>query len=104
VLLHSSIYFQLLAVACLVLFSSGGQLFSDVTRTAFTYGVFGAYIIIPLFLIAGFVIGEETPILLVSIHVITRQVIRWPDQSLKWAANRGSFSGRGSVFPTASAF
>jgi hypothetical protein len=57
---------QLIAVACLVLFSAGGQLFTDVTRTALTYGTFGAYIVIPVFLIAGFVIGEVTPILLVS--------------------------------------
>jgi hypothetical protein len=57
---------QLIAIACLVLFSSGGQLFTDITRTAFAYGVFGAYIIVPLFLIAGFIIREETPILLVS--------------------------------------
>jgi hypothetical protein len=57
---------QMITIACLVLFSAGGQLFSDVTKTALTYGTFGAYIIIPVFLIAGFVIGEETPVLLVS--------------------------------------
>jgi hypothetical protein len=60
------LFLQLITIACLVLFSAGGQLFSDVSRTAFTYGTFGAYIIIPVFLIAGFVIGEVTPILLVS--------------------------------------
>jgi hypothetical protein len=66
---------QLIAIACLVLFSAGGQLFSDVTRTAFTYGTFGAYIVIPLFLIAGFIIGEVTPVLLVSIDVFPIQTI-----------------------------
>ncbi|KDR09585.1 hypothetical protein L798_00321 [Zootermopsis nevadensis] len=59
----------LIAVACLVLFSSGGQLFTDATRTAVTYGTYGAYVLIPMFLIAGFVIGEETPILLVGYNL-----------------------------------
>jgi hypothetical protein len=56
----------MVAIVCLVLFSAGGQLFSDVRTTALTYGTFGAYIIIPIFLISGFVIGEVTPVLLVG--------------------------------------
>lgn len=59
----------LMAIACLVLFSAGGQLFSDIKRTAFTYGTFGAYIIIPVFLITGFIIGEVTPVLLVGYNL-----------------------------------
>jgi hypothetical protein len=65
-----------MAIACLVLFSAGGQLFSDFTRTAITYGTFGAYIIIPLFLILGFIIGEVTPVLLVRIDAISPIVQR----------------------------
>ena len=56
----------MVAIVCLVLFSAGGQLFSDVRTTALTYGTFGAYIIVPIFLILGFVIGEVTPVLLVG--------------------------------------
>jgi hypothetical protein len=56
----------MITVACLVLFSAGGQLFTDIKTTAFTYGTYGAYIVIPVFLIAGFIIGEVTPVLLVS--------------------------------------
>lgn len=59
----------LMAIACLVLFSAGGQFFSDITRTAFTYGTFGAYIVIPVFLIAGFIIREVTPVLLVGYNL-----------------------------------
>jgi hypothetical protein len=66
---------QLIAIACLVLFSSGAQLFSSIPRTAFAYGVFGAYIIVPLFLITGFVIGEETPLLLVSIQGVSKRAL-----------------------------
>jgi hypothetical protein len=56
----------MITIACLVLFSAGGQLFTDIRSTALTYGTYGAYIIIPLFLIVGFIIGEVTPVLLVS--------------------------------------
>lgn len=59
----------LLAIACLVLFSSGDQLYSGVVRTSLAYGTFGAYIIIPTLLIAGFIIGEESPILLVGYNL-----------------------------------
>lgn len=60
----------MIAIACLVLFSAGGQLFTDIRATALTYGTYGAYIIIPLFLIAGFIIGEVTPVLLVGYNLL----------------------------------
>ncbi|GFG29644.1 hypothetical protein Cfor_10089 [Coptotermes formosanus] len=59
----------MITVACLVLFSAGGQLFTDIKTTAFTYGTYGAYIVIPVFLIAGFIIGEVTPVLLVGYNL-----------------------------------
>lgn len=59
----------MITIACLVLFSAGGQLFTDIKATAFTYGTYGAYIMIPVFLIAGFIIGEVTPVLLVGYNL-----------------------------------
>jgi len=60
----------MITVACIMLFSAGGQLFTDIRATALTFGTYGAYIIIPLFLIAGYLIGEVTPVLLVGYNLV----------------------------------
>jgi len=60
----------IITIACIMLFSAGGQLFTDIRATALTFGTYGAYIIIPLFLIAGYIIGEVTPVLLVGYNLL----------------------------------
>ncbi|PSN30461.1 hypothetical protein C0J52_25980 [Blattella germanica] len=60
---------MLLVLMSLVLHSQGGQLNLDPIKLAITYGTFGAYIIVPLFLMAGFIIGEVTPKLLVGYNL-----------------------------------
>jgi len=53
----------MITVACIMLFT-------DIRATALTFGTYGAYIIIPLFLIAGYLIGEVTPVLLVGYNLV----------------------------------
>ena len=70
---YARLFLQMITIACVMLFSAGGQLFTDIRATALTFGTYGAYIIIPLFLIAGYIIGEVTPVLLVSGNILRIQ-------------------------------
>ncbi|XP_063227626.1 uncharacterized protein LOC134533858 [Bacillus rossius redtenbacheri] len=53
-----------LLALCIILYSMGAYLENSMFRLALSYGTFGAYLMIPLAVLGGFIIGENTPVLL----------------------------------------
>ncbi|KAJ9573944.1 hypothetical protein L9F63_008686, partial [Diploptera punctata] len=59
----------MLVLACIIMLCNGARVNFNFTRLAVSFGTFGAYTVIPVFIIAGFIIGEVTPILLIGYNL-----------------------------------